>query len=222
MENQTYSWRWRLAQFLELRWWQRYLGKQDWKDYLAAKKQHWHKMLNLLEISPKPAERILDAGCGPAGIFTILEGQKVDAIDPLLAAYAHKLKGFQATNFPNVHFEAIMLEQMTAKETYDYVFCLNAINHVENLKLALQKLAQGLKPQGTLVLSIDLHRFGFLKFIFRLLPGDVLHPQQDGLEDYLSILKELGLNVQKELVLKPGWIFNYVLIKAQKGMAPHA
>jgi 2-polyprenyl-6-hydroxyphenyl methylase/3-demethylubiquinone-9 3-methyltransferase len=59
LENKTYSWRWRFAQFLELRWWQRYLQKLDWEKYVKAKQRHWQKLLGLLEIQLVPEERIL-------------------------------------------------------------------------------------------------------------------------------------------------------------------
>lgn len=216
MENQTYSWRWRLAQFLELRWWRRYLQQLNWPDYVEAKRIHWRKVLTQMELQLLPDERVLDAGCGPAGIFTILQAQKVDAIDPLLQAYEKKLPDFRQNQFPYVHFKTLMLEQMDQMEVYDHVFCLNAINHVADLQRAAESLVQSLKPGGTLLISIDVHRFGLLKFVFRMIPGDVLHPQQDELADYVHLLEKLGLDIEKTLVLKQGWIFNYVVIKAKK------
>ena len=216
MENQTYSWRWRLAQFLELRWWRRYLQQLNWPDYVEAKRVHWRKVLIQMELQLLPGEQVLDAGCGPAGIFTILEAQKVDAIDPLLEAYEKKLPNFRLNQFPYVHFQGMMLEQLDQMEVYNHVFCLNAINHVADLEKATQRLVQSLKPGGTLLISIDVHRFALLKFIFRIVPGDVLHPQQDDLSDYVVLLEKLGLDLEKKLVLKQGWIFNYVAIKAKK------
>lgn len=219
MENQTYSWRWRLAQFLELRWWRRYLQQLNWPDYVQAKQVHWRKVLTQMDLHLLPDERVLDAGCGPAGIFTILKDQKVDAIDPLLLAYEEKLPDFRRDQFPYVHFQPLMLEQLDQQEVYDHVFCLNAINHVADLERAARCLIQSLKTAGTLLISIDVHRFALLKFIFRMIPGDVLHPQQDGLADYVHLLEKLGLDIEKTLVLKRGWIFNYVVIKAKKRMA---
>ena len=216
MENKSYSWRWRLAQFLELRWWQRYLRRLDWEAYVEDKRRHWHKVLTQLEVQLAQGERILEAGCGPAGIFTILQKQQVDAIDPLLMAYENNLPDFSQDQFPHVHFQPRMLEQLEKKDAYDLVFCLNAINHVSDLPLAIQCLAQSLKPTGTMVISIDVHRHHFFKFIFRLIPGDVLHPQQDSLEDYVFLLEKQGLQIEKALTLKKGWVFDYVAIKAKK------
>lgn len=219
MENQTYSWRWRLAQFLELRWWQAYLRKLNWAEYVEAKRRHWRKVLTGLNLEVIGGEKVLEAGCGPAGIFTILQAQQVDAIDPLMLEYEHHLPDFSRDQFPYVHFQSMMLEHLNKTDAYDLVFCLNAINHVSDLQLAMRGLAQSLKPAGTMVISIDVHRHAFLKFIFRLIPGDVLHPQQDSLADYVFLLEKHGLQVEKTLLLKKGWIFNYVAIKAKKRMA---
>lgn len=191
----------------------------DWPAYVQAKRVHWRKVLSQIELQVLPGEYVLDAGCGPAGIFTILQDQKVDAIDPLLMAYEEKLPDFQLNQFPYVHFRTQMLEQLDQQEVYDRVFCLNAINHVANLEKAARCLVQSLKPEGTLLISIDVHRFALLKFIFRIIPGDVLHPQQDDLVDYVRLLEKLGLDIEKTLALKRGWIFNYVVIKAKKRMA---
>lgn len=219
MENQTYSWRWQLAQLLELRWWQNYLRKRNWAKYIEAKRYYWHKVLIDLDLTPKDNERVLEAGCGPAGIFTILQKQQVDAIDPLLWEYENHLPDFSQDQFPYVHFQTMMMEQLDKKEIYDLVFSLNAINHVADLQVAMQHLVQSLKPSGTMVISIDVHRHRFLKFIFRLIPGDILHPQQDSMADYVFLLENNGLYIEKIQVLKSGWIFDYIAIKAKKRMA---
>lgn len=188
----------------------------DWDEYVEDKRRHWRKVLSQLGVQIVPGERALDAGCGPAGIFTILHEQKVDALDPLLEEYEKKLPGFQRDQFPYVHFQQLMLEQLEVKETYDLIFCMNAINHVADLNLALGRLVQALKPNGTLVLSVDAHRHSFFKFIFRLIPGDVLHPQQDDIADYQRYLLAQGLKIERIEVLKKGWVFDYVVFKAKK------
>ena len=66
------------------------------------------------------------------------------------------------------------------------------------------------------MLSVDAHHHSFFKFIFRLIPGDVLHPQQDGVADSQRFLHEQGLQVETTLVLKKGWVFDYVVFKAKK------
>ena len=68
------------------------------------------------------------------------------------------------------------LEDFESPKNYDKVFCLNAINHVEDLGLCFDKLVQFTRSGGTLIVSIDAHNYQLFKHVFRLLPGDILHP----------------------------------------------
>ena len=96
---------------LERRWWQRYLARRDPAAYLRDKRAYWHRTLAELNLRPPPAgTRVLDAGCGPAGIFTILPDQQVTALDPLLPAYARDLPHFDPADYPNVTFVTGTLE----------------------------------------------------------------------------------------------------------------
>ena len=83
------SLKWSLAQKLELIWWKRYLKKQNIKDYLEWKKNYWSVFIDEISwgYSIKKCDRILDVGCGPAGIFTILPQKQTTALDPLLEKY---------------------------------------------------------------------------------------------------------------------------------------
>lgn len=210
------SMKWRLAQFLEIRWWQQYLRKKGKNTYLEAKRAYWRRVLDRLDLHLPEAARVLDAGCGPAGIFMILSRHEVVAIDPLLAAYAEKLAHFSPEDYPRVHFETTMLEAYQAPKPFDYVFCLNVINHVADLRAGIAVLAKATKPEGKLIISIDTHRFWGLKWLFRLLPGDALHPHQHSLADYQAILGQQNFSLQQKVKLKPGWIFDYWILVLEK------
>ena len=89
--------RWKIAQAAEIRWWQRYLKNKDTGDYATWKKAYWTKLLSEIGLSAllnpnTAAQKILDAGCGPAGIFMVLTPQhQLTALDPLLNDYEKKL-----------------------------------------------------------------------------------------------------------------------------------
>jgi 2-polyprenyl-3-methyl-5-hydroxy-6-metoxy-1,4-benzoquinol methylase len=204
--------RWKIAQALEIRWWRRYLKDKETADYLAAKKAYWQRILKTLQIDIQPNEQILDAGCGPAGIFMILNRNAVDAVDPLLSEYETNLLHFKKDNYSNVHFYNKSLEKFNIEKSYDTVFCLNAINHVADLNLCLNKLVAATAQDGRLIISIDVHKSKVLKAIFRAIPGDVLHPHQHDLQDYIKMLEQRGCKIVKTVCLKPGRIFDYVAI----------
>lgn len=208
--------RWRIAQWLEIRWWQNYLRKQEVTAYTEQKKAYWLRLLSALDLNFPERQRILDAGCGPAGIFMILENHHVDAVDPLLDQYATQLTHFSQDKYPWVHFHTSGIENYPEHHRYDVTFCLNAINHVADWEKGLDKLSVVTKPEGTFVLGIDVHRHRLLKFLFRYLPGDVLHPHQHDREDYRLALAYRGWKVERQLTWKKGLIFDYWLVVCQK------
>lgn len=162
-----------------------------------------------LEIMPKKGQHILDAGCGPAGIFTILDEFKTDAIDPLLEQYEKDLPHFSESDYPNTRFFNQSLESFSADQQYDLIFCLNAINHVADLDKSLDTLFKHLHPDGQLIISTDVHKHQWLKPIFKAIPGDILHPHQYDLKEYREMFLKRGAKIEKEVKLKGGNIFEY-------------
>lgn len=205
-----------MAQQMELRWWKHYLKQKPPSDYLVWKQKYWLDFLDRIHFPKPKGKKILDAGCGPAGIFTVLSDNEVRAIDPLLNSYESDLDHFNPKDWPWVRFEQGMLENGRGAGSFDVVFCLNAINHVARLDLAIDQLMNHVKPGGKLILSSDLHNFSWLKKLFRLIPGDILHPQQDGLSDYLKLLDKPGWKWEKPILFKREMIFSYYVFVGTK------
>ena len=209
------KWRWKIAQAAEIRWWKQYLKKQTPTAYLENKKNYWQGVLNELSISVSPQHAILDAGCGPAGIFIHFPNQRVDAVDPLLEAYAKELPHFDPKKYPKTRFFCAPLENWDAPQKYDFVFCLNAINHVENLEKSLDVIVNAVDKKGTLVISIDAHNYWLMKKIFQALPGDILHPHQYDLQEYQKMLELRNGQLLLTKCLKKGCLFNYYALIVQ-------
>jgi 2-polyprenyl-3-methyl-5-hydroxy-6-metoxy-1,4-benzoquinol methylase len=209
--------RWKIAQSAEIRWWQLYLKRKSTADYLQWKRAYWKTFLQQIGVFLKADEKVLDAGCGPAGIFTILESQQVDAVDPLLDRYDKKLNHFQKQNYPNVSFYSESIEDFKSPKIYDKVFCLNAINHVADLHLCLDKLVNFTHQGGQLIISIDAHNFQFFKRIFRLIPGDILHPHQFDLKEYKGMLNSRGVEISNVVLYRKHFFFNYYVLVCSNG-----
>lgn len=208
--------RWRVAQFLEVKWWKNYLSDKEPEAYLKWKKNYWLQLieeLNALDIPQNST--VLDAGCGPAGVFIALDDCQVKAVDPLLGAYK-ELPHFTPDKYPNVRFETNAIESLSDQEKFDVVFCLNAINHVSDIHLAYDRLCGAVKDGGLLIVSIDAHRLDFMKRIFKALPGDVLHPHQYNLQEYEAFLHQRGFKIEQTLLKTPGRIFDYYVQVARK------
>ncbi len=212
--------RWRLAQFLEFRWWQRYLSDRSPEDYLERKQEYWARVLRELKLPVRPEERVLDAGCGPAGIFIHLHRtQHVTALDPLLSSY-DRLPVFNRSDYPNVEFIEGRLEMAGGLPPFDTVYCFNAVNHVADWEKCLDVLTRLTKPGGRLILSSDVHRHGWLQPLFHTLPGDLLHPQQHTATAYTEALKKRGWEVECEVLMRSELIFNYRAWVCRRPLAP--
>ncbi|MTB51093.1 bifunctional 2-polyprenyl-6-hydroxyphenol methylase/3-demethylubiquinol 3-O-methyltransferase UbiG [Lewinella sp. W8] len=210
--------RWRVAQYLERRWWRRYLRAQDPQAYLRNKRDYWVNTLRMLEWEVVPGRRSLDAGCGPAGIFIALhEQERMTAMDPLLDAYEKDLAIFSRQDYPGVRFLTGHLETPPESlEPFPAIYCLNAINHVSDWDRSLEHLTALAAPGARLLLSSDVHRHRWLLPIFRALPGDLLHPQQHPASAYRRALEKRGWTIEREVVLRETAIFNYVAWVATK------
>ncbi|MCO5248688.1 MAG: methyltransferase domain-containing protein [Chitinophagales bacterium] len=208
--------KWKIAQSLEIKWWKRYLSDKNPEKYLKWKKNYWKQVLQEIGVSDEIKDKnILDAGCGPAGIFMAFENaSSVKAIDPLLDKYTD-LPHFRPRSYPNVGFEKMPLELLDGQMKYDMVFCMNAINHVSDIHLAYDKLCDVVKAHGTLVVSIDAHNHPILKKIFRALPGDALHPHQYDLKEYEQFLIERGFKIKTSFLKTHGRIFDYYILVAE-------
>lgn len=210
------SFLWKVAQSLEIRWWQRYLRKKPVAEYLDWKKNYWRTFLERTRVSIPDGGQVLDAGCGPAGIFIITGSNPTDAVDPLLDQYQQELQHFDRAWYPATRFFAVPLEKFFAPRKYDLIFCLNAINHVADIHKSIEILAGCLAPEGTLIMSIDAHKYKIIKWLFRLGKGDALHPHQYSLPDYILLTESKGMKVTESILYDDGFIFQYYVLKIIK------
>lgn len=69
---------------------------------------------------------------------------------------------------------------------------------------------------GFIIISTDAHRYNFLKNIFQLIPGDMLHPHQFNLKEYNNFLVKRDLKIITDILIKEEIIFNYYITIAKK------
>jgi len=213
------SLKWKIAQAAEIKWWNNYLKNKDKSTYYDWKRDYWNNFLEEIKFEvPDSTLNILDAGSGPAGIFTILKGHKVVAVDPLLEKYKSTLDQFDTSDFQYVNFINSPIERIHMDQQFDLVFCLNCINHVNSIQSSLRNLFNALKPGGKMVLSTDAHNSNFLKNIFQLVPGDILHPHQYNIQEYQNLVNNAGFQISSSKKIKSENIFGYWVIQAYR---PH-
>ena len=213
------SLKWKLAQAIEVKWWNHYLRNKDKSTYYSWKKSYWLGFLETIGYKlPDHPIKIMDAGSGPAGIFTILDRYEVVAVDPLLEKYKTQLGLFDPADYPYARFVTSTIESIQMDQQFDTIFCLNCINHVNSIQSSLRNLFNALKPGGKLILSTDAHNSNLLKSIFQIIPGDVLHPHQYNIEAYQQFVNNAGFQINKTMKIKSEIIFGYWVIKAYR---PH-
>jgi SAM-dependent methyltransferase len=207
--------RWQIAQFFEKRWWQSYLKKKQPESYLAWKHQYWLQFLHELDLPLQHiTSPILDVGCGPAGIFMLFENE-ITALDPLLADYEN-LAIFKPQLYSQVNFVNVSFENFETDKAFKTIFCLNAINHFQDLKASFQKLGKICAKDGKVIVSVDAHNHLFFRKLFAWLPLDILHPHQYFLEEYLAFLEQENFTIEKKVRMKKDFFFSYWVIVAKK------
>ena len=208
--------RWKIAQIAELIWWKRYLKHQNTSEYLLWKRSYWLNMLKHTGLLGADTinKKVIDLGCGPAGIFMVFNHAQIEALDPLLENYESNLPHFKKHFYPAVKFHSSSIEEFNSENKFDYVFCLNAINHVTHFQKSLDKVIA--MTSDTLIISIDAHNKPFFKKLFRLLPLDILHPHQYDLKEYQTMINERGCTILQTHLYKKQSIFNYYVIVAKK------
>lgn len=215
--------KWQTAQFFEIRWWEKYLQPKNKAEYLKWKTQYWQSVWEkcipfIAENHKQPDQEIFkiwDAGCGPAGIFLLFEKAQVYASDPLLKQY-HKKELLLDQGKANIVFETKSLEEASPNKEFDFIFCMNALNHVADILMSIQNLKKHLKKGGHLILTLDCHKSIFLKKLFQLIPGDILHPHQYTLQEYIDLFTDKQLHFCGQSLIKPGKVFDHHLLIFRK------
>jgi len=230
------SLRWKIAQWFELRWWKNYLSSKDKEKYLIWKKNYWKEiLLKVAEIVELDSSKsICDFGCGPAGSFIAISQNKITAIDPLIYEYEKRTSFFRNSDYPNTTFvrstiEDFVPESQTCQVSsrnlrtwqvsphkYDLVFCMNAINHIQHIELGFDKMKEVCADGGSIIITVDAHNFKLLKYLFHLIPWDILHPHQYTLKEYQFFLEKNGWHIVKSKLLKKGLLFDHYLLAANK------
>ena len=93
---------------------------------------------------------------------------------------------------------------------------MNAINHVHDIEKGFEKLNEVCAENGTVIFSIDAHNFAFFKYLFRLVPGDILHPHQYDLVEYKQFIEKQKMKIVKTELLKKEFFFNHYLMVVRK------
>lgn len=133
------------AQKFELKYAVRYTWSQEWK------KLYKHHLNHFFGVSYKfPGCVVVEIGCGPIGIVSIIEAKETIGLDPLMDEYIKMYGAEQGVNYINAKGEEVPLPDNYA----DIVFCSNVLNHVQDPEKVLSEIARIMKTTGKLYFDV--------------------------------------------------------------------
>ncbi len=94
---------------------------------------------------------ILDLGCGPVCAARFIEQGEKTYMDPLLDDFRRAYPG----KLPRGKHLAMAAEDIPEPDSsFDFILCIDALDHMMNPELALHEMDRLLKPDGVLILSL--------------------------------------------------------------------
>ena len=139
---------------------------EHWRDYLVNKVEDYRldpelplskELAELLKPVRNQEIKILDVGAGPlTTLGKVYPGHKVSlvAVDPLAEIYDRILSQINITPpIRTIYGEAENLCQEFSSNTFDIVYCANALDHCYNPFKAIQQMLVVLKPRGMIVMK---------------------------------------------------------------------
>jgi len=148
LHNPISKGRWMIAQKAEADYWH---GKNVLiRGYNRIKQKYASIMQCYAAALPNDID-ILDLGCGPTCPAQFIGKGRKTFVDPLLDQFRRAFPG----TLPQGKFIASMAEDMDSPDaSFDFILCINALNHMQNPELVLNEVDRLLKPHGVFIISV--------------------------------------------------------------------
>ncbi|MBI2037829.1 MAG: class I SAM-dependent methyltransferase [Candidatus Magasanikbacteria bacterium] len=172
------------------------LEKKHW--YFAAKRKFIDLAIKKYVKSGEPV-KILDVGCGTGAVLEQMASNNflVSGIDMNDTALEYcRQKGFSV--------EKGFADRMPySAETFDIVFALDVLEHLDNPELAVKEVRRVLKPGGLFIVTVPAHQWLWSYH------DESLHHKKRYNKSDLNALLSADLNV-----LQNSWIHGFILLPA--------
>jgi len=129
------------------------LRRRFWGRFNFAKRMQWQAVLALLQ--PASSDLVCDIGCG-TGTFTHLMARRVFEVHGIDIAISSLGLAIGAERPENCFLECADAEHLPFRESaFDKAFSICTFEHIEDDLQALREVVRVLKPEGTVVLTLD-------------------------------------------------------------------
>lgn len=181
----------------------------DWyeasiKENLLQRFWHWRRFVNVSKFIKDVDGHVLDIGCCD-GYFTnvLLENSKADHITGI-DVLEHTIKYAQKRYKKNkkLSFQLGEAHKLPFKKnSFDHVFCLEALEHVEDPLIVLKEMRRVLKPGGRIHILIPAENTLFkviwafwTKYRGKIWTGSHLHEYEN--DEVLEYIKKAGFTIE--------------------------
>ena len=183
-----------------------YQVQKDPSSIVSKSVAYWSRVLAFLppaEVAIGPATRVLDAGCGPAGILLGLTEGRRTGFDPLMGFYLERFPHLLETPVRWIEARA---EEFRGETAFDVVFCVNMLDHTEDPAASAENLARQVAPGGKLVLLLNVHLTRFFRWYFARFHRfiDPPHPHHFHRDDVAGLFP--GLRLTAALDCDGAWL----------------
>ena len=160
-----------------------------WNEYLDVIRRH----------RPfQPGDRVLDVGCGPAGIITAVEDFcERYGVDPLMDFF-----GGEYELSPAIHYSQQQGETLDFEDGFfQAVACVNVLDHTRDWQAVLREIGRVLAPGGCFLLELDTFRgFEYFRKRFkrwtRIVRGRIeKHPHTLRIRDVTRAARRAGFEI---------------------------
>lgn len=172
-----------------------YHEKKDTSFIRAINLPYWRKILQRVFACIPPITEetmILDVGCGGCGILLAVDKGRKTGIDPLMDFYLEKFTFLR--EYP-IDWRDGKAEDLAGEGSFDLIFIINVLDHVENPHLVLRIAVEKLNKGGNLVVMLNCHNTVFFRNYYRRFFRfiDERHPHHFTKEDVIKMLGNLRL-----------------------------
>lgn len=189
------------------------------RQLISGKNFTYNNILPIVNKYLKKEASVLDIGCG-AGTLCLYYANKsksVLGIDISQKAVKSAVASAEVLGLENVTFEKVNFPEEAPKGTFDIIFLTEVIEHLDDDKIALEKIYSLLKPKGIVIISTPsynapLHRLGLTKEFDKR----VGHVRRYDVDELVNKCKQAGLNIV-EIKKSEGVVRNFMFINPIAG-----
>ncbi|MFP4058394.1 MAG: class I SAM-dependent methyltransferase [Candidatus Brocadiia bacterium] len=167
------------------------------------RRDFWNQYLHLIRRHRpfRPGDRVLDLGCGPAGIITPVDPTcERHGVDPLMDFFRREYALSPAIHYHQQQGESLAFED----GFFQVVTCVNVLDHTRDWQAVLREIHRVLEPGGYFLLELDTfrgfeyYRKGFKRWTRMVRRRIEKHPHTLRIRDVTGAVRRIGFQIVEQ------------------------